>query len=256
MVVYKLTVSYLGTNFYGWQLQPGSPTVQGVLEEALEAELGRARRVTGASRTDAGVHARGQIATFRSEEEIPSGRLVHAINQRLPAQVRVLAAEPVDSDFHPRFDATSKEYRYRLERTAVLSPLDADRVLALPPEGRFDLGALEAATATLVGEHDFAAFALVGGAHTTSRRRMLEARFEVEGSRLCLVLRGEGFLRGMVRSVVGTLLEVANGRRSVAQFERLLEGASRSQAGRTAPPHGLCLERVFYGRSGVHSSTQ
>jgi tRNA pseudouridine38-40 synthase len=250
MVVHALKISYLGSAYQGWQLQPGLPTIQGELERALEAELGTSLRVTGASRTDAGVHARGQVATIRLGCEVAIGRLVHGVNRRLPEDIRVLESWIAAPDFHPRFDACWKEYHYSVEHRAVLSPLDADRVLAVPEGVPLDLERLERATAALVGEHDFAAFALVGGAHTTSRRRLDEARWVVDGTRLTLVLRGNGFLRGMVRSIVGTLLEVARGRRSVENFAGLLAGADRSAAGRTAPPHGLCLVEVGYGEGG------
>lgn len=247
MVVHALKISYRGTAYQGWQLQPGLATIQGELERALGAELGTALRVTGASRTDAGVHARGQVATLRLDSEVAIGRLVHGVNRRLPDDIRVLEGWIATPDFHPRFDACWKEYHYCVEHRAVLSPLDSDRVLAVPEGVILDLDQLERATAALVGEHDFAAFALVGGAHTTSRRHLFDARWVIDGPRLTLILRGNGFLRGMVRSIVGTLLEVARGRRSVAGFIELLAGADRSAAGRTAPPHGLCLMEVGYG---------
>lgn len=246
MARYRLIVSYQGGAFHGWQLQPGLATIQGAIEQALAALLRHPVRVLGASRTDAGVHARGQAAGIVAAADLSAGLLVHGTNRLLPQAVRIMAADPAPTDFHPRYDALGKEYRYRLIRAEALSPLDSDRAVCLPPRVPFDAAALAEATALLVGEHDFAAFALAGGAHTDTRRRIDEARWELTGERLELVVIGNGFLRGMIRSLVGTLLEVARGRREPESLARLLTGAPRSAAGETAPPHGLCLERVLY----------
>ena len=218
-----------------------------MLEEALADLLGlpvTSVRTPGASRTDAGVHARGQAAHLELAEPFPEGGLVHGANHRLPADVRVLAARRMPDGFDARKHARAKEYRYRLRRDEVLSPLDAPFAVQVHPQ--VDVGALARATARLVSRHDFSAFALAGGAHAQPVRRILTAGWEEAGPELVFLVVGDGFLRGMVRSLVGTLIEVGLGKRSEADFAALLAGGARREAGATAPAHGLCLERVFY----------
>lgn len=241
---YRLTIAYAGTRYAGWQRQPNAPTVQERLESALAALTGESLAVIGAGRTDAGVHADGQVAHFDSPRELAAGALVHGVNHHLPADIRVLAAGPARPDFHARFSALAKEYRYRWVRGRFAAPREAPFALAVP--AGLDLDALVAATLHLPGHHDFAAFALAGGAHTTTDRTIFAAAWRDEPPALTLHLVGDGFLRGMVRGVAGTLLDVALGRRSVADFAALLEGAPRAAAGPTAPAHGLTLARVDY----------
>lgn len=242
-MVYRLTLSYRGADFAGWQRQPNATTVQEVLEEALSSVAGEEIRVVGAGRTDAGVHARGQVAHLDSERRFEIGALVNGTNHHLPEAVRVLAACRTGDGFHARKCALAKEYRYRTSRAAVLSPLDEPWTLRIP---EVDLEAMRVATAAVVGRHDFSAFALSGGAHGQPRRRILAASWHQRGATLELRIVGDGFLRGMVRSLVGTLLEVGRGRRRPDDFVSLLAGAERAAAGPTAPAHGLTLERVFY----------
>jgi tRNA pseudouridine38-40 synthase len=243
-VVVRLTIAYLGTAYGGWQRQPNAPTVQAVVEAALADLLGAPVRVVAASRTDAGVHARGQSAHLELSRPFPPAGLVHGGNQRLPADVRLLAAVPVAPGFHARRAALAKEYRYRLVRTDVLSPHDAAQAVRADPG--LDLAALRAATAWLPGRHDFTAFALAGGSHRHPFRRILAAAWEEKGPRLDFRVVGDGFLRGMVRGLVGTLLEIGAGRRDPASLLRLLAGQPRDAAGPTAPARGLVLERVLY----------
>ena len=245
-MVYRLTVSYRGTDFAGWQRQPNAMTVQEVVEDALSQVVGLAVRVVGAGRTDAGVHARGQVAHLELERPFESRALVHGTNHHLATGVRVLAASPAKDGFHARKCALGKEYRYRASRRSVLSPLDELVTLRIP---EVDVAALATATAALEGRHDFSAFALAGGAHSQPWRRIFAADWHEDGPLLELRVVGDGFLRGMVRSLVGTLLEVGRGKRSVGDFRALLEGRPRSEAGPTAPAHGLVLERVFYDPS-------
>ena len=241
---WRLTVAYRGAGYAGWQRQENALTVQQVLEEALERVLGAPLRVAGASRTDAGVHARGQVASLDAPEGTAARALVHGTNAHLPAAVRVLAAAPARDGFHARQHAAGKEYRYHLRRVAVLSPLDAETAVRVSP--RVDLAALRAAAALLPGRHDFTAFARAGGSATHPFRRIDLAEWLADGEALVFRIAGEGFLRGMVRALVGTMLEVGRGRRDVASFAGLLAGRPRGEAGPNAPAHGLVLERVDY----------
>ncbi len=242
-MIHKLTIAYDGSRFAGWQRQPEVETVQAVLEEALERIVGERAPVVGAGRTDAGVHARGQVAHVELDREVESRALVRGVNHHLPGAVRVLDARRVRDGFHARKCALGKEYRYRLSRSPVLQPLEAGWTLGI---GAVDVDGLRAATRALIGRHDFTAFALAGGAHGQPFRRILGADWHEEGPTLELRIVGDGFLRGMVRSLVGTLLEVGYGKRDVEAFGRLLDGRPRAEAGPTAPAHGLVLEQVFY----------
>lgn len=244
MATYLLTVSYRGTHYAGWQRQTNALAVQQVLEEALADLLGQAVTLHGASRTDAGVHARGQAAHVELPRSFPIRGLVHGTNRRLPEDVRILAARSVPQGFHARKSARGKEYTYRLIRAPVVSPLDSWH--AVPAPRNLDLGPLREATALLRGRHDVSAFALAGGAHTQPFRRIFDAVWMSFQHHLTFVIQGEGFLRGMVRTLVGTLLEVGRGKRTVEDFQRLLQGAPRSAAGPTAPAHGLELSRVWF----------
>lgn len=244
MSLYRLTVSYRGEGYAGWQRQENALSVQEVLEEALGHLLGDPVRVVGASRTDAGVHARGQAAHLELPEPFPERGLVHGTNHHLPDDVRVLAAHAMPAGFHARRHALGKEYLYRLSRAPVLSPLDAPFVVRVP--AGIDLGELRRATALLPGRHDFSAFAAAGGSHRQPFRRIFSAVWEEAGDELRFRVVGDGFLRGMVRALVGTLVEAGTGQRPPEGFAALLGGAPRSAAGPTAPAHGLVLARVFY----------
>ena len=264
-MVVRLIVSYRGAAYAGWQRQDNALAVQEVLEEALARLLGSPVRAVGASRTDAGVHARGQAVHLEppaAVENWPLRGLVHGTNHLLPDDVRVLAADRMAAGFHARRAARGKEYCYRLGRAAVLSPLDAPYVLQVP--ARIDAAAMSAAAAAFVGRHDFSAFALAGGSHTQPFRTIASAALEevsevseiseigeisasgASGGELRFRVVGDGFLRGMVRALVGTLLEVGLGRRRPEDVAALLAGAPRGAAGATAPAHGLVLERVLY----------
>ena len=245
-MIYRLTVSYRGERYAGWQRQENALSVQQVLEEALGRLAGEPVRAPGASRTDAGVHARGQAVHL--ESALPARALVHGTNRFLPEDVRVLAAHPMPEGFQDRFharkSALGKEYSYRLSRAEVLSPLDSLFLVQVP--ARIELEPMRRAAALLPGRHDFSAFALAGGSHGQPFRTLFAAGWTETGEELRFTVTGEGFLRGMVRALVGTLIEVGLDRRPPEELSGLLAGASRSEAGPTAPAHGLVLERVFY----------
>jgi tRNA pseudouridine38-40 synthase len=244
MSTYRLIVSYRGAAYAGWQRQENARTVQQALEEALGRLLGSPLRVHGASRTDAGVHARGQAVSFELADPFPARGLVHGTNHHLPEDVRVLAAAAVPAGFHARKHALGKEYRYRLSRAAVLSPLDSPYAVRVPAE--IDPARMAQAAALLSGRHDFSAFALAGGAHGQPFRTIHSAVWEEAGEELRFRVVGDGFLRGMVRALVGTLIEVGMGRRTPASIAGLLSGGPRAAAGPTAPAQGLVLEKVLY----------
>jgi len=243
-MVYRLKLAYRGTDYAGWQRQPNALAVQQVVEEALADLLGEQLAIVGAGRTDAGVHARGQVAHLRLGREFPLRGLVHGGNSRLPEDVRILAADRMPEGFDARRCAAAKEYRYRLVRAPVLSPLDSLQAVRLPRG--VDLEPMRAAAEALLGRHDFTAFALAGGSHRDPRRRILRAEWCQRDEIVVLRLVGDGFLRGMVRSIVGTLLEVGRGRRGPEDVERLLAGRPRAEAGPTAPARGLVMHEVFY----------
>lgn len=245
----RLVVEYDGTALCGWQRQANGPTVQGHLEDALAKLLAHEAPVVGASRTDAGVHARGQVASFRTERAIPLHGIRRGLNSLLPAAIAVVEASEAGDDFHPRFSATGKHYRYLLYTRSERSPHWRDRAWHHP--GALDLAAMRQASAALIGEHDFAAFRAAGCTAKRTVRRIDEiATEELADARephvVAIDVRGNAFLRNMVRIVVGTLVEVGRGRRAISEVAEILASLDRTKAGRTAPAHGLELVSVRY----------
>jgi tRNA pseudouridine38-40 synthase len=241
---YRLDIEYDGSRFVGWACQPGQRTVQAELEKALETILREPVALTVAGRTDAGVHARGQVASFATAAEVP-GDLLRRLNGVTADDIAVTAAAPAPDGFDARGDATSRSYRYRLLARRPASPFERGRALWWPH--RVDREGLDACAAALLGKHDFTAFTPSQTDHVHFERKVLAAAWEDQpGDVLAFWITADAFMRNMVRILVGTMLEVASSRRTVESFTQLLAGASRPQAGETAPPHGLYLEAVSY----------
>jgi len=240
----KLVIEYDGTNYSGWQVQPNGTGVQEVVQHAI-AEITGERNVAliGSGRTDAGVHAAGQVANFKTETNIPASDLVHAINTRLPPDVAIIHAEDVPDDFHARYSATSKTYRYAILNRPVRSPLERNRTYLV--RRPLDADAMRAAAAHLVGRMDFAAFQSKPDGKP-SVRTVTRLDVEAAGPRIQITISADGFLYNMVRAIVGTLVEVGLGKRGTDSIPALVRSRDRSAAGPTAPPHGLCLLEVEY----------
>ena len=245
MPVYRMTIEYDGAPFSGWQIQPGRPTVQGAVEDALATALRRPVGVVGAGRTDAGVHARGQVAHFVAESlPMSDGRLLASLNGLLPDAVAVRDLAEAPDGFHARYDARLRRYRYYV--TTGFRALDRGRRVAVRPAP--DFGRMQAAADMLLGEHDFGAFCRARSETRNRTCTVYEARWlrETDDGDSCFDISGDRFLHGMVRAVVGTLLEIGRGRRPVEDMARLLACKDRRAAGPAAPAHGLALEEVGY----------
>ncbi|HEX5609425.1 MAG TPA: tRNA pseudouridine(38-40) synthase TruA [Solirubrobacterales bacterium] len=243
MPTVRLDIEYDGSGFHGWARQPGQRTVQGELEAALATVLREPIALTVAGRTDTGVHALGQVASFETTVE-PPGDLARHLNGVGHGDVAVTAAAVVADGFDARRDARSRSYRYRLLARRAPAPFEHDRALWWPH--RVDRDGLDACAAALVGTHDFTAFTPTQTDHVRFERDVLAASWEDDGDVLAFRITADAFMRNMVRALVGTMLEVASSRRTVESFTALLEGAPRSAGGDTAPPHGLYLESVGY----------
>jgi tRNA pseudouridine38-40 synthase len=243
----KILVSYDGTDYHGWQVQPGLPTIQGALEDVLSGIEGRVVQVAGSGRTDAGVHALGQVAAFSIENPIPVDNLRRAVNRLLPRDIRVLHVEEAALDFHPRFQARRKTYEYRIFRGEICSPFERRYVCHHPyplaVEEMIGLAPL------LEGEHDFAAFAASDDRdelELSKVRTIYCSRLALEGDRLIYRVTGSGFLKHMVRNIVGVLLEAGKGNVDQAGLLARLEPDCAIPPGPTAPARGLFLVSVEY----------
>lgn len=262
----RLTLAYDGTDFAGWQIQPDARTVQGVLESAIESLTGNPVRVLSAGRTDAGVHAIGQVASFRSDSSIPPEKWRAALQSRLPPDVVILASESAADDFHATFSATSKRYRYLLRTSVVEDPFLRRYAWRLGSD--LDVDKMRTAAQSLLGTHDFRCFESHWPNKATSVRTVLDvavhrlnrwpgwgaepiernAQAAGESAEFIAVeIEADGFLYNMVRAIVGTLVNIGRGKWPVESLAKVIAGQDRSQAGETAPPQGLYLIRARYG---------
>jgi tRNA pseudouridine38-40 synthase len=254
---WKLSLAYDGTDFNGWQVQPGMPTIQGELSAALYRISGERVLPQGSGRTDAGVHAEAQIATFPLAAPLPAANLRRALNRTLPDSIRVLEAQPVAPDFHARHSAIAKTYKYRIllcpEEIAVCPPSLAR--FWLPISRELNIKAMQQATAEVIGQHDFATFAasdpdLTQRNHPelplNTTRTIFQSEWQHHDAQLVYTIRGNGFLHHMVRNLVGTFLDIGYGRFAPDSLPRILAAADRTAAGPTAPARGLTLISVEY----------
>ncbi len=245
----KLVLAYDGTEFSGWQVQPDTATIQGALASAIGRLTGEKVLPQGSGRTDAGVHALGQVATFSLQSPIPPGNLVIALNDVLPSSIRILEAADAPPDFHARKSARAKSYRYRMYRADICSPFLARYVWHYPYP--LDEAAMQEVAASVIGEHDFTSFAAVDAERgreeeVSNVRQIFASAWERQEDEFVYTVRGNGFLHHMVRNLVGTFLLAGKGTLKVSDIPRILAARSRSAAGATAPASGLYLMSVEY----------
>jgi len=247
----KLTLAYDGSEFHGWQLQPGVPTIQGALADVVQKITQERTQIHGASRTDTGVHALGQVANFKTQSPLSAGEFQRAFNALLPPSIRIVAAEEVGPDFHARWQSLAKTYHYRIFRGRVVPPFDWRYMFHYP--WPLDEDAMGEAARLFEGEHDFTSFAASSGSEEDDRdRNTVRVLFrselvrQTEKDEIVYVVRGRSFLRYMVRKIVGTLLEVGKGKIAPADISRIFELRDRSHSGATVPPEGLYLVSLEY----------
>lgn len=245
----KLIVAYDGTNYNGYQSQVNGTAVQDVLEKAIADLFGRQIRTLGASRTDTGVHAAGNVAVFDVDSPIEPSRIAFALNARLPQDIRILDSEKVPDDFHPRFQRTVKTYEYHILNRKFPDPLR--RNTELHYYYALDADAMDEAARMLMGEHDFASFAAAGYSSKTTVREIYDAHVTREGDRVTFTITGTGFLYNMVRILAGTLIEIGAGKYAPEHMRTVLDARNRKAAGPTAPAKGLVLLKIQYPDSEV-----
>ncbi len=249
MRYFKLTIAYDGTDFHGWQVQTSRPTIQGEIMNVLGRLTQERVSLFGAGRTDAGVHALGQVASFKTSSALDAGEFQRALNALLPPAIRIVAAEEVGPTFHARYSARGKTYRYRIYRGKVVPPMLWRYVLHYPFP--LDEGAMREAAGRFAGVHDFASFAASTGSEDDDQERSTERDIfsaelarTADGEELVFTVSGRSFLRYMVRKMVGTLLDIGRGKLAPADIERLFELKDRSKSGPTVPAQGLVMVEV------------
>ena len=248
----RLTVGYDGTNYAGWQWQLNAVSVQQCLEQALAKAVGTPIKCTGASRTDAGVHALGQVVHFDTDASIPPEKYPFALNSLLPSDIRVFSGQEADECFHARFDATAKCYTYSFINAPHMNPMK--RLVSLHVPGHLQLDCMQEALPALTGRHDFAAFQATGGTAKTTIRNIEAASLSITGDEITFTIRGNAFLYNMVRIIAGTLIAVGMEKAPVHCFTEAFQTHSRLSLGPTAPAHGLCLQSVSYELAQPHTN--
>ena len=240
----KLTIAYDGTNYCGWQVQPNGITVEEVVNKALKKLTGEDIQVIGASRTDSGVHALGNVAVFDTHTTIPPERIFYALNQRLPEDIVIVKSEEVAEDFHPRYCDCSKTYEYHILNTRI--PIPTKRLTNYFVSYDLDVEKMRKAAGYLIGEHDFVSFCNVRTDVEDTVRTVTELEILKDGEEITIRISGNGFLYNMVRIIVGTLIRVGRGFYEPEKVKEILEAKDRKAAGVTAPPHGLILAEIRY----------
>jgi tRNA pseudouridine38-40 synthase len=240
----KLTIAYDGTNYCGWQIQPNGLTIEEVINRTLSKLTGEVIQVIGASRTDSGVHAMGNVAVFDTETTIPPEKIAMALNQRLPEDIVIVKSEEVASDFHPRYCDCSKTYEYHIINTRI--PVPTKRLTNYFVSYNLNIENMRKAASYLVGEHDFVSFCNVRTDVENTVRTITELDILTNGDEITIRITGDGFLYNMVRIIVGTLIRVGRGFYEPEKVKEILEARDRKAAGVTAPPQGLMLMKIEY----------
>ena len=244
----KLVISYDGTDYVGWQVQPNGISIQQCLETAWASVTGEQLRITASGRTDSGVHALGQVCSFATESQLPLQQIVRAINAETPFDISVLTAEEALEQFHAIRDAKQKTYRYHIQHGRIMDPLRLRTCWFVP--GELDLDSMQQAALLITGEHDFASFESTGAQRSTTVRHVIDLQVIPESvhnfSGLEIAITANGFLYNMVRNIVGTLVRVGKKREEIEWVAWVRDQKNRRYAGQTAPPHGLFLDHVVY----------
>lgn len=240
----KITLEYDGTNYYGWQKQKGMKTIQGEIEEALFAVTKEMCEVTGSSRTDAGVHAKGFVANFKTNSKVPPNKFREALNVKLPDDIVIIKSEKVDDEFHARYYAKGKTYEYSILNDDVPSALMRNQVYHYKYD--LDIEAMKIAAKQFIGTHDFAAFKTQGSSVKGTIRTIFDVKVEKTEKIIKISVSGDGFLYNMVRIIVGTLINVGRGKTDPSSIVDIINKKDRTLAGDCVPPHGLLLKKVYY----------
>jgi tRNA pseudouridine38-40 synthase len=240
----KITIEYDGSGYHGWQRQPNGISIQEVLEDKLALITNGAVRLIGSGRTDAGVHAVGQVANFKTETKIECSGLLRGINSLLPMDIAVREVMDVNDEFHARYSAKSKIYSYKIYNSSVRSPLYHN--YSWHVFGELDVESMRSASSCLVGTRDFSSFCAAGGDAKTYTRTVLDCSIAEDAPIILFTIEADGFLRYMVRNIIGTLIDVGKGRITQEDFRVLIDSKDRTNAGITAPPQGLVLKEVKY----------
>ena len=239
----KITIQYNGKNYCGWQKQNNSPGIQGTIEKAIFDITREEVKITGSGRTDAGVHALGQVANFKTNSQIPVDRIPNALNAKLPKDISIVKAEEVDEDFHSRYSAKKKTYRYQIYNSQYRSPIYAD--ISYPVKYDLDIDKMKKEAKSLIGTYDFKGFMSSGSSVIDTVRTIYNIEVSKSEDLIIIEIEGNGFLYNMVRIIAGTLVDICRGR-ITEKMSTIIESKSRSMAGHTAPAHGLFLKKVDY----------